>query len=105
MSAKVGGKVVIEQDHQPRLIALAFEWGKPVEGQPEHDISVIREIPMGMFLAVCGNFFLAELPIEGAVEDIGDIPGSPCLTVRVSVGHLLHGGLIEEERNETRDNW
>ena len=60
---------------------------------------------MGIFLAVCSNFLLAEFLIEGTVKDIGNVLGLPHLAVRVSVGHLLHGGLIKEERNETGDNW
>lgn len=60
---------------------------------------------MRVFLAICGNFFFAELPIERTVEDIGNIFGSTRLAVLVSIGHLLCGRLIEEECNQTRDNW
>ena len=104
MSLKVRGEVVVEEDNWPSRIAPTFEWGETVKGQPECNISAIREIPMGVFLAICGNFFLAEVPIERAIEDIRNILGSPCLAVFVSVVHLLRGGLIEEKHNKARDN-
>ena len=59
---------------------------------------------MGKCLSVCGNLLFAELPIQCAVEDIGNILHVPRLAVLVPVVQFFCGGLIEEERNEVRDN-
>ena len=66
---------------------------------------MIREVPMEVRLAVCGNLLFAELPIKCAVEDIGNFLVVPRLAIPVPVFHLLRGRFIEKKCDKVRYDW
>ena len=60
---------------------------------------------MGKCLSVCSNLLFAELLIQHAIKNVGNLLGVPQLTVLVSVVHFFGSGLVEEECNKAQDNW
>lgn len=59
---------------------------------------------MGELLSICGNLLLTELLVQRTIKNVGDTLGIPRRAVFVSVLHLHHGGLIEEECKKLRNN-
>ena len=59
----------------------------------------------GECLAIRGHLLFAELLIQPAIEDIGNLLAVPCLAVLVSVAHFFCSGLVEEEGDKVWYDW